>query len=355
LTHDSAATEAHDSAATEARSARVGWVPLTVGAMSVLVAAFIGSTVGAAGLDPLSVVKAMLDALPGLATDSGLTEVETNILLEIRLPRVVLGAIVGAVLAVAGASYQGVFRNALADPFLLGVAAGAGLGATIAFSVTGSSAYLAPFAFIGGMTAVGFTYALGRSVGGRSATSLILAGVAVAAFATAVQTYVLQQNVETLREVYSWILGRLVTVGWSEVWELLPYAFLATLVLFGSRRLLDVLSIGDDEASALGVNVTRVRSVVVIAATLATAAAVSVSGLIGFVGIIVPHTIRLLFGWSYRVIIPLSILFGATFLMLADVAARTLVSPAELPIGVVTAFFGAPFFLLVLRTMRGPT
>jgi iron complex transport system permease protein len=248
-----------------------------------------------------------------------------------------------------------VFRNALADPFLLGVAAGAGLGATVAFSVTGDSTLLAPFAFVGGMAAVVVTYALGRSVGGRSATSLILAGVAVAAFATAVQTYVLQQNVATLREVYSWILGRLVTVGWKDVWELAPYAGLATVVLFASRRLLDVLSIGDDEASALGINVSRVRLVVVVAATLATAAAVSVSGLIGFVGIIVPHTIRLLFGWSYKVIVPLSLLFGAAFLMLADIAARTLVSPAELPIGVVTAFFGAPFFLLVLRTMRGPT
>jgi iron complex transport system permease protein len=342
-------------AATEARSARVGWIPPVVGVVAVLVAAAIGATVGAADLDPGSVVKEIVDAIPGVVVDSGLTEVETNILFEIRLPRVVLGAIVGAVLAVAGASYQGVFRNALADPFLLGVAAGAGLGATVAFSVTGDSGLLAPFAFVGGMTAVVVTYALGRSVGGRSATSLILAGVAVAAFATAVQTYVLQQNVATLREVYSWILGRLVTVGWRDVWELAPYAAVATVVLFASRRLLDVLSIGDDEASALGINVSRVRLVVVVAATLATAAAVSVSGLIGFVGIIVPHTIRLLFGWSYRVIIPLSILFGAAFLMLADIAARTLTTPAELPIGVVTAFFGAPFFLLVLRTMRGPT
>lgn len=343
------------STATEARPTRVGWIPPTLGVVSVLVAGAIGATVGAAELDPLSVVQAIVDALPGVAVDSGLSDVETNILFEIRLPRVVLGAIVGAVLAVAGASYQGVFRNALADPFLLGVAAGAGLGATVAFSVTGESGLLAPFAFVGGMAAVVLTYALGRSVGGRSGTSLILAGVAVAAFATAVQTFVLQQNVETLREVYSWILGRLVTVGWSNVWELVPYAAIATVVLFASRRLLDVLSIGDDEASALGVDVGRVRLVVVVAATLATAAAVSVSGLIGFVGIIVPHTIRLLFGWSYRVIIPLSILFGAAFLMLADIAARTLASPAELPIGVVTAFFGAPFFLLVLRTMRGPS
>lgn len=320
-----------------------------------LVVAAIGVTIGAAGLDVPSVIKAFADVLPGVSIDSGLSDVERSVLFEIRLPRVVLGALVGGVLAVAGASYQGVFRNALAEPYLLGVAAGSGLGATVAIGVLGDSTLLAPFAFVGGMAAVAVTYALGRSVGGRSATSLILAGVAVGAFATAIQTYLLQRNTDTLREVYAWILGRLVTVGWGEVWELVPYAFVATAVMFGSRRLLDVLSIGDDEASALGVNVGRVRAAVVVAATLATAAAVSVSGLIGFVGIIVPHTIRLLFGWSYRVVIPLSILFGASFLMLADVLARTLASPAELPIGVVTAFLGAPFFLMVLRTMRGPT
>jgi iron complex transport system permease protein len=338
----------------EARRARIGWLPITLGVVSLLVVAGIGATVGAAGLDPLAVARAVLDALPGITLDSGLGEIETNILFEIRLPRVVMGAIVGAVLAVAGASYQGVFRNALADPYLLGVAAGAGLGATVVIALSDDRRLIALFAFLGGMAAVGITYVLGRSVRSRSASSLILAGVAVAAFATAVQTYVLQQNVDTLREVYSWILGRLVTVGWDEVLQLLPYAVLATLVLVLSRRLLDVLSIGDEEAEALGIDVARVRGVVVVSATLATAAAVSVSGLIGFVGIIVPHTIRLLFGWSYRVIIPLSILFGASFLTLADVAARTLIAPAEIPIGVVTAFFGAPFFLVVLRTMRGP-
>ncbi len=343
------------AAPVEARTTRLGWAALSTGVASVVLAALLGVTVGAAGLDPVDVVRGLVDALPGVSVDSGLTEVETSILFEIRLPRVVLGAMVGAVLAMAGASFQGVFRNALADPYLLGVAAGAGLGATIAFSVTREAVYLAPFAFVGGLLAVAATYALGRSVGGRSATSLILSGVAVAAFATAVQTFILQQNVETLREVYSWILGRLVTVGWNEVLELLPYAVVAGVVLLAARRLLDVLSLGDDEATALGIRVSRVRGVVVVAATMATAAAVSVSGLIGFVGIIVPHTIRLLFGWSYRVIVPLSILFGASFLMLADIVARTVVAPAELPIGVVTAFFGAPFFLLVLRTMRGPT
>lgn len=342
-------------AAVEARPTRLGWASVLAGVLAVLFAAVLGCVVGAAGLDPADVIRAMIDAIPGVSVDSGLTEVQTTILFEIRMPRVVLGALVGAVLAVAGASYQGVFRNALADPFLLGVAAGAGLGATVAFAASGESTLVALLAFVGGMAAVLVTYGLGRSVGGRSPTSLILAGVAVSAFATAVQTYILQQNVETLREVYSWLLGRLVTVGWTEVRSLLPYATVALVVLWGGRRLLDVMSLGDEEAVALGVKVGRVRIVMVVAATLATAAAVAVSGLIGFVGIIVPHTVRLIFGWSYRVIIPLSAFFGAAFLMIADVAARTLMAPAELPIGVVTAFFGAPFFLLVLRTMRGPT
>ncbi len=324
-----------------------------MGVLAVIAAAAAGLLVGPADIDVRGVLLAIADAIPLVDIDHGLTRVEHTVLFEIRFPRVVLGGLVGAILAVAGAAYQGVFRNPLADPYLLGVAAGAGLGATLAFGATSDGAFLALLAFAGGLVAVAITYSLGRSVGGRTTTSLILAGVAVAAFATAIQTYLLQRNVETLREVYSWILGRLVTVGWSEVVSLLPYAVVSSTVLLGSRRLLDVLGIGDEEASALGLNVGRVRWVVVVAATLATAAAVSVSGLIGFVGIIVPHIVRILFGWSYRVIVPLSLLFGAAFLMFADVAARTVVSPAELPIGVVTAFFGAPFFVLVLRTMRG--
>ena len=343
------------SALEEARPARLWWGSVLLGSASVLVVAGLGVLVGAADLPVNAVLAALVDWLPGIDVDNGLTDLQLGILFEIRLPRVVLGALVGCVLASAGAAYQGVFRNPLADPYLLGIAAGAGLGATIAFASSSGRVLVPILAFLGGMLAVGVTYVLGRSVGGRSVTSLILAGVAVAAFATAVQTYLLQREDDTLREVYAWILGRLTTAGWSEVVRLLPYALVTTAVLIGARRLLDVLSIGDDEAAALGVDVGRVRGVVVVAATLGTAAAVAVSGLIGFVGIIVPHTIRLVFGWSYRVIIPLSILFGASFLMLADIIARTVVSPGELPIGVVTAFLGAPFFLLVLRTMRGPT
>jgi iron complex transport system permease protein len=316
---------------------------------SVLAAVLIGSV----RISPGSSLLAILDRLPMVDLDHGLTEVQERLLFEIRLPRVVMGGLVGAVLAVAGAGYQGVFRNPLADPYLLGVAAGAGLGATLVIGAGAGSALIPPVAFAGGLAAVIVTYAVGRTAGGRSVTSLVLAGVAVAAFGTAVQTYLLQKNYDTLREVYSWILGRLVTVGWGEVALLLPYAVVSSAILVLYRRQLDVLAVGDEEAAGLGVDVGRVRLIVVVASTLATAAAVSVSGLIGFVGIIIPHTIRLLFGWSYRVVIPLSLAYGAAFLILADLGARTLVAPAELPIGVVTAFLGAPFFVLVLRTIRG--
>lgn len=334
-------------------AARIGPVRWTIAVVVLLLVAAAALLVGSVELPPDGVARALIDRLPLVVVEHGLTNLELRLLFELRLPRVVLGGMVGAVLAVAGAGYQGVFRNPLADPYLLGVAAGAGLGATLVIGVGAGSAALPPVAFAGGVAAVGATYVLSRTAGGRTTTSLILSGIAVAAFATAVQTFLLQRSYETLREVYSWILGRLVTVGWGEVWALFPYALAAGAALILSRRLLDVLVLGDEEAAGLGVNVLMVRRVVVLAATLATAAAVSVSGLIGFVGIIVPHTIRLLTGWSYRVILPLSLAYGATFLILADLTARTVVAPAELPIGVVTAFLGAPFFLVVLRTMRG--
>jgi iron complex transport system permease protein len=294
--------------------------------------------------------------VPGVTSD--LTPTEEAILWEIRVPRVVLAALVGGMLALAGATYQGVFRNPLADPYLLGVAAGAGLGATIAIAylpegLRGQRA-LPLAAFVGGAVAVVLTYAVGRSARReRDAATLVLAGVTVAAFFTAWQTFVQQRNSETLQQVYTWILGNIPSTGWADVVLILPYVAVATVVILALRRVVDVLSLGDDEAASLGVNVGRVRLALVVAATLGTAAAVAVSGLIGFVGIIVPHAIRLLSGVGYRALLPLSVVVGAGFLVLADVIARTALSPAEIPLGVVTAFFGAPFFALVLRSTRG--
>jgi iron complex transport system permease protein len=329
---------------------RLWWLLAAVG---VLMVAMVASAVtGPAAIGPGSAMLAALDRLPFVTIDSGLSGRQLDILWLVRFPRVVLGALVGAMLALAGASFQGVFRNPLADPYLLGVAAGAGLGATMVI-VSGRSGLLPVAAFLGAVVGVLLTYGLGRTVRSRSTTSLILAGVAVASFLTAVQTYVQQRNAETVREVFSWILGRLSTDGWSEVRLILPYVVVSAAVILLHRRLLDVLALGDEEASGLGVPVTRVRLAVVAAATLGTAAAVAVGGLIGFVGIIVPHAVRLLAGSSYRVVLPLAAIVGAAFMVGADLVARTVLSPAELPIGVVTAFLGAPFFVLVLRTTRG--
>jgi iron complex transport system permease protein len=314
-----------------------------------------GVLVGPAGLDPVDVAQAFAAKVPLLGVHSPLGETEATIVFDLRLPRVALGALVGAMLAVAGGAYQGVFRNPLADPYLLGIAAGAELGATltIAYGPAGSSTsmLLPAVAFAGGAGSVLVTYLVGRA-GGHGTTSLILAGVTVAAFLTAIETFVQQQRSETIRDVYAWLLGQLETSGWTDVWIVLPYALVAGVTIVAHRRLLDVLRLGDDEAAALGVDVRRVRLTVVVAATLGTAAAVAVSGLIGFVGIIVPHAIRLLVGGSYRVLLPLSIIAGAGFLVFADLIARTVLAPAELPIGVITAFFGAPFFAVVLRTTR---
>jgi len=334
-----------------ARAARLhpGWVLAGVAAAGL--AAVAGLLWGAASLPPGEVIRELV----GVGSD--LSDRQVAIVEQIRLPRVVLGLLVGGTLSLSGAAYQGVFRNPLADPYLLGAAAGAGLGVTLVIVNLGEGGltpgYVPLAAFVGAVGAVALAFVLGAASGGRSSTAaLILAGVAVASFLTAIQTYVQQQHQDNIRDVYVWLLGRLSTAGWHDVRLLLPYAAISAVVLLAHRRVLDVLAVGDDEAASLGINPQRSRLIIVVAATLGTAAAVSVSGLIAFVGIIVPHTVRLLAGRSHRAVLPLSMLFGGAFLCLADLLARTLAAPAEIPIGVVTAFFGAPFFVLVLRSRR---
>lgn len=317
------------------------WVWFVIGGVILVGAAILGAMIGPAGT---------------------ISSANWNIIWNIRLPRVALAAIVGGMLALAGASYQGVFRNPLVDPYQLGVAAGAGLGATIVFAsgrADTSSWIIDPLplaSFVFGLGAVAVTYLVGASFGaGRTTTSLVLAGVAVVSLLTAVQTFLLQRNTEVVQEVYSWILGRLSAANWADVRLVAPYVLLSALVLLLHRRHLDVLRVGDDEAAALGIDVRRVRLAVVVAATLGTAAVVSVSGLIGFIGLLVPHAVRLVAGASYRLVMPLSILLGASFLILADIVGRQALAPEELPIGVVTAIIGAPCFILLLRSRSSMT
>jgi len=326
-------------------------------AVAVLIAAVVvGVVAGTAGLPPGRVLLEVVDRLTPGHLHSGLTERQQAIVWDLRMPRVVLAGLVGAMLSLAGASYQGVFRNPLVDPYLLGAAAGAGLGATVAIAYMRSARESWPIdpivalGFLGAVAAVAVTYLVGTGAGARTSTSLVLAGVAVTSFATALQTYLQRQDDETRREVFSWILGRLNTATWGDVRLVAPYITVSVVVLLLHRRMLDVLRVGEDEADALGAGVAHIRLWVVGAATLGTAAAVSVSGLISFVGIIVPHTVRLLGGASYRRVLPLSLLGGAAFLIATDTFARTATGGDNIPIGVVTAFFGAPFFIVLMRT-----
>ena len=337
---------------------RHGTTAVGVAVVLLAVAVATGVCVGPAGLPLGTVARSLVAHLP-LVPDLGVPATDDQILWQIRIPRVVLAGLVGAMLAGGGAAYQGVFRNPLADPYLLGVAAGGGLGATLVIINADGDSLVPPAAFVGAVVAVALTYALGTTTrvgavrdGTGSNTSIILAGVAVAALFTAVQTYVQQQNVETVQDVYSWILGRLTLASWDDSAAVAPYALVSALVLLLYSRQLDVLRVGEEEASTLGVHPARLRLIVLAAATLGTAAAVAVSGLIGFVGIIVPHAVRLVAGAGYRTLMPVSMIVGAAFLILADVAARTAQAPAEVPIGVLTACIGAPFFLFVLRSRR---
>ena len=320
------------------------WQITASAAAALLIACLLAVSFGPVNLNFGSIIRTLL-GLP-----NGLENEDRTLLLELRLPRVVLGALVGAALATSGAVYQSVFRNPLADPYLLGAASGAGLGATVAITNGGGNlhALLPIFAFLGGVLAVAATFLVAGKLFADPST-LLLAGIAVGSFATAFQTYLQQRNSAALRPVYSWILGQLTVSNWDVVRWAGVYIFIALFVLIRVSKVLDALMLSDEEAYSLGVSPQKIRLIAVAAATLATATAVSASGLIGFVGIVVPHLVR---GLTKRATNRslLSIAFvGAAFLVIADLGARTLLAPAELPIGVITAFVGAPFFLFVLR------
>lgn len=285
------------------------------------------------------------------------TELAENILWNIRLPRTALILLTGMALGGSGAAYQGLFRNPLADPFLIGIASGAGLGAVIAMSIEWTYSFwglmaIPLFAFLFALLTVTIVYFLARV--GRTApiTNLLLSGVAVSSFATSLMSFLMFQSNEDMRRAMSWLMGGSIQLGWNFVFTLLPYLLIGLGVLLLSGHTLNVLQFGDEQAQQLGLNVTRAKTIILINASMATAAAVAFSGIIGFVGLIVPHLSRLWFGSDYKRLVPLSIISGATVLLISDVIARVILAPQELPVGVVTALAGAPFFLWVLRKSK---
>ena len=280
-----------------------------------------------------------------------------TIVLDIRLPHAVLIVLTGAALAGSGAGYQGLFRNPLADPYLIGVASGAGLGAVIAMSIRWpedlSALFVVPAAaFIGAAATVMVVYSLARIGKTVPTTTLILAGVAISSFATALTSFLMLRSNEQLRRATGWLLGGSLMGGWQPVIALLPYVIVGLAALIAAGHALNVLQFGEEQASQMGLPAERVKFWLVLAASLTTASAVAFSGIIGFIGLIVPHVVRLLWGADYRRLLPLSIVSGGTVLLIADLLARTVLAPQVLPIGVVTALAGAPFFLWVLRRAK---
>lgn len=328
-----------------------------IGLLVVIAIALLSIGIGSVAIPPLTIVRLVLSKLPFTNIAPDWSPAFEAIIIQIRLPRVLLIALSGAALAISGAAYQGLFRNPLADPYLIGVASGAGLGATLAIACesarTALGALSIPLAsFIGAAITVMLVYQLSQ-VGRRTpTTTLILAGVAIGTLASALSTTIILSLSHQAVRVLAFLLGGYGGAGWDSVLAVLPFALSGFVVMVVYARPLNVLLFDEEQARQLGIDVERVKLILVTAATLCTAAAVSFNGLIGFVGLIVPHAVRLVWGPDHRRLLPVSALAGAGFLMLADLVARTVIAQQELPLGIVTAFAGVPFFIYLLRRAK---
>jgi iron complex transport system permease protein len=333
------------------------WPRFALGCAVLLAVIVVAVAVGPANVSLDATVRILASHLPGVGISEDISAAWQNIIWQVRLPRVLLAGVAGATLAMAGATYQGVFRNPLADPYLIGVATGANLAATaVLVSDADVSAYglsLLPLAaFAGALIAVALVYGVARASGSPSGTTLILAGVALSALATAITAYLMLKSTTNSLTIMSVVLGGFNTATWIKLAWVLPYALGAAVVILAHGRVLNVLNLDEGQARQLGVNVERTKVLLLGAASLAAAAAVSVAGTIGFVGLIVPHALRLMWGPDNRSLLPMSLILGAAFLICADMVARTIDAPSEIPVGIITAFCGVPFFLYLLVKSR---
>jgi len=330
---------------------------LLISLVLLLAALVLSVAIGPIYIAPQTVIALVIERLGAATRQADPAGVFGTILFEIRLPHALLIILTGAALAGSGAGYQGLFRNPLADPYLIGVASGAGLGAVIAMSIRWPAdllgLYVVPAAaFAGAVLTVMIVYGLARIGKSLPTTTLILAGVAISSFATSLTSFLMLRSNDELRRATGWLLGGSLMSGWQPVLAVLPYVLLGLMVLLASGHALNVLQFGEEQASQMGLPAERVKFWLILAASLTTAAAVAFSGIIGFIGLIVPHLVRLLWGADYRRLMPLSIVSGGTALLLADLLARVVLAPQILPVGIVTALAGAPFFLWVLRRSK---
>ncbi|MDR2028805.1 MAG: iron ABC transporter permease [Treponema sp.] len=331
------------------------WIPLVI---ALLLGGLWGIMGGSVFLGPRDIYRALLFFLHGEGDGT-----VSLILFDIRLPRIFLAMAVGASLAVSGAAFQGFFRNSLADPYVIGASSGAALGAALAI-VTGfrvpalvSAAGISPAAlcaFAGSLAAVFLAFTISRSAGNPPpAAALLLAGTSLGAFFSALLSLILVLKDRDLHRVYYWLLGSLGNSSWAELSAALPVMAAGSLIIFLSGRPLDLLLQGEEEAESLGVDVKKARIIIALGASLATAAAVASAGIIGFVGLIAPHGVRMFTGPSHKRLLPAAALAGALLVLLADILARSALPPLELPIGIICSLAGAPFFIFLLVRLGG--
>lgn len=327
--------------------------PLLAVSLLLAVTFVMSIALGAVTIPPGSALQILVDKIPGVTIDGSWPAYFETILWDLRLPHAILVALTGAALAGSGAAFQGLFRNPLADPYLIGVASGAGLGAIIIMSIPQAGRYLVPLgAFLGALGTIIAVYQLAKVGQIVPLTTLILAGVAIGSFTSAMTSFLMLISNQMVLQAMGFLLGGSTVSGWDPLAIALPYFTIGLTLLIFSGHSLNVLQFGEEQARQLGLPVEKVKLFIIISASLTTAAAVSFSGVIGFIGLVVPHIIRILWGGDYKRMIPLSIIGGAVTLLISDILARIVMAPGYLPVGIVTALVGAPFFLWILRRAK---
>lgn len=327
--------------------------PFVTAAVLLLAALVLSIALGAVTIPPGTALQILANKLPGMDLVREWPAYFETILWDLRLPHTILVALTGAALAGSGAAFQGLFRNPLADPYLIGVASGAGLGAIVIMSIPQAGRYLVPVgAFLGALATILAVYQLAKVGQIVPLTTLILAGVAIGSFTSALTSFLMLISDQMVLQAMSFLLGGSTVTGWDPLAIALPYFSIGLTLLVFSGHSLNVLQFGEEQAKQLGLPVEKVKLFIIISASLTTAAAVSFSGVIGFIGLVVPHIIRILWGGDYKRLIPLSIMGGAVTLLISDILARTVMAPGYLPVGIVTALIGAPFFLWILRRAK---
>ena len=336
------------------------WVKVAGLSLLLLLVMIFAISLGSADLSMLDSLQMVLSKIPGIGSLTDVSELAVTydkIIWQVRMPRILTSALVGGALAIVGATFQGVFQNSLADPHILGVSSGAALGATVAMLTGASVSFLGlgtigVFAFLGALITVFLVYKVAGVGGQISTTNMLLTGTAISTMLSSIISLLMTFNREQIAKVYMWTMGSFSSSTWEKVVFLAVFVMIGTITLVAYSGKLNILMMGEEDAQCLGVDVGKTKTILIITASLLVAASVSVSGIIGFVGLIIPHCVRMICGSDNRKLIPYVFFIGAIFLVFCDTLARTIAAPTEIPVGIITAIFGAPYFVLLVATRK---